>query len=235
MIDCACVIHGTVYSWDYVDRLYNMLTRALPDGIRFHVYTESTREVPRHMVKHTLAPWPGIAGPRKGWWYKLQMFNPEHHRDNLLYLDLDTVVVRDLSWITKLPTRYFWTLRDFRYLQTSQSHMMNSSVMWWNVEQFADVWQGFLNSDVKVTTKRYPGDQDYLTKVIDHNRRRYLEDRYFESYRWQTLDGGYDFKARKYRRPGLGITIQPDTAVIVFHGHPKPHEVDHAEIRDLWR
>ena len=24
-VDCACVIHGSVYSWDYVERLYSML------------------------------------------------------------------------------------------------------------------------------------------------------------------------------------------------------------------
>jgi hypothetical protein len=50
--DCACVIHGTGYDWQYVDKLYNMLTRHLPQGIRFHVYTEEHRSVPSHMIKH---------------------------------------------------------------------------------------------------------------------------------------------------------------------------------------
>jgi hypothetical protein len=60
--DCACVIHSTGYSWDYVERLYRMLTRALPGGIRMHVYTEESRPVPAHMIKHVLHEWPGLSG-----------------------------------------------------------------------------------------------------------------------------------------------------------------------------
>ena len=66
--DCACVIHGTGYDWQYVEKLYNMLSRNLPNGIRFHVYTEATRPVPDHMIKHALQEWPGIAGPQREWW-----------------------------------------------------------------------------------------------------------------------------------------------------------------------
>ena len=48
-IDCACVIHGDVYSWKYVDVLYSMLSRNLSRPIRMHVYTEQHLEVPPHM------------------------------------------------------------------------------------------------------------------------------------------------------------------------------------------
>ena len=56
-IDCACVIHGTAYSWDYVERLHNMLSRHITLGIRLHVYTEADRPVPAPMIKHVLEPW----------------------------------------------------------------------------------------------------------------------------------------------------------------------------------
>ena len=99
-VDCACVIHGTGYDWIYVERLYNMLSRNLPNGIRFHVYTEHDRLVPAHMIKHVLTDWPEISGPKRSWWYKLQLFNSAHHQGNLLYFDLDTVILRDISWIS---------------------------------------------------------------------------------------------------------------------------------------
>ena len=51
-IDCACVIHSDVYSWRYVDTLYNMLVRNLSREVRLHVYTEQDRPVPDHMIKH---------------------------------------------------------------------------------------------------------------------------------------------------------------------------------------
>ncbi len=233
-IDCACVIHGTGYDWVYVERLYNMLTKNIPQGINFHVYTEHDRSVPPHMIKHCLENWPGISGPKKSWWYKMHLFNPEHHQGNLLYFDLDTVVARDLSWITQLPTNYFWGIRDFRYLQKATYQTINSSVMWFNVPEFSYVWDQFLKDGVETVTGRFQGDQDYITKAIDINRRRHFEDRYFESYRWQCLDGGYDFQYRKHRAPNTGVKIAPDTAVVVFHGKPKPHEVSDPQIVKLW-
>jgi len=233
--NCACVIHSTGYDWRYVENLYSMLTRALPGGIRFHVYTEHDRSVPPHMIKHILTEWPGIAGPKKSWWYKMQMFNPEHHSGNLLYLDLDTVVVRDLSWISALDTRYFWAIRDFRYLQNPHHTGFNSSVMWWNVSHFSWIWEQFSKSDITQLIKTNPGDQDYITKVIDINQRRFFKDQMFESFRWQCLDGGYNFQRRQHKSPGSGVKIAPDTSVVIFHGAPKPHQISDTTITQLWR
>ena len=87
-IHCACLIHGDGYSWDYVDRLYNMVTRNLSRAVDFHVYTESHRDVPDHMIKHSLIEWPGVSGPKKSWWYKLQLFNAENFSGQILYFDL---------------------------------------------------------------------------------------------------------------------------------------------------
>lgn len=234
VIDCACVIHGNGYSWDYVDRLYNMLMRVFNSGIRFHVYTEPSREVPSHMIKHALTLWEDTA-PRKSWWYKMQLFNPEHHQGNMLYLDLDVVVARELDWIRDLDTKLLWAIRDFRYLQRDNNHLLNSSVMWWNVPAFADVWYKFQKENFSNVFNRWPGDQDYITDAVPMSRRRFFEDRYFESYRWQCIDGGYDFRRRIHRAPGTGVSIQPDTSVVVFHGTPKPHQVHDPVITDLWR
>ena len=78
-IDCACVIHGDGYDWIYVDRLHSMLARHFTKGIRLHVYTEQSRSVPDHMIKHVLDEWPGLSGRRRSWWYKMQLFNPAHY------------------------------------------------------------------------------------------------------------------------------------------------------------
>ena len=234
VVDCACVIHGSGYDWTYVERLYNMLTKQMPQGIRFHVYTEHHRSVPPHMIKHILEEWPGITGPKKSWWYKMQLFNPAHHTGNLLYFDLDVVIARDLSWIPALHNDYFWGIRDFRYLQNTTTQVINSSVMWFNVSKFSYVWDKFIKDGVQTVASRFQGDQDYITKAIDVNKKRHFEDKYFESYRWQCLDGGYDFKFRKHKAPCTGVKIAPDTAVVVFHGKPKPHEVSAPEIVTLW-
>ena len=233
-VDCACVIHGTGYDWVYVDRLYNMLQRNLPLGIRMHVYTEPTRPVPAHMIRHDLTEWPGISGPRRSWWYKMQLFDPQHHQGNMLYFDLDTVIVRDLSWITALPTDHLWGIRDFKYLQNANRSVLNSSIMWWNVSSHAQVWQDFVSQDVATVTRRYPGDQDYIYAALGPNRIRYFDQSQVQSWRWQCWDGGYDFARRAHRLPGTGTQIPPDASVLVFHGNPKPHKIADPAVVKLW-
>ena len=105
-VDCACVIHGTGYDWTYVDRLYNMLNKHISRGVRLHVYTEADRPVPTPYIKHTLTDW-GISGPKRAWWYKMQLFNPDHFRGQLLYFDLDTVIVNNIDWICNRAPEYF--------------------------------------------------------------------------------------------------------------------------------
>lgn len=234
-VDCACVIHGTGYDWIYVDRLYNMLQRHLSGGIRMHVYTEASRPVPDYMIKHELTEWPGISGPRRSWWYKLQLFNPEHHAGNLLYLDLDMVLVGSIDWIKDLNPSEFWAVRDFQYLQKSHLTKINSSMMWWNVPTYSHVWHKFLQGNVGQISRQYPGDQDYIAQAIDRNQQRFFHDRYFQSYRWQSLNGGFDFGKRQYRNPGVGVSVTSDTSVIVFHGRPNPHESNDPLIVAHWK
>ena len=124
-IDCACVIHGSLYDWKYVDKLYNMLTRHLTRTVRLHVYTEAGRSVPSPYIKHELIDWK-ISGPKQSWWYKVQLFNSEHHRGSLLYLDLDTVITKNIDWIWQLKTRHFWAVKDFKYLWRPAFQSINS-------------------------------------------------------------------------------------------------------------
>lgn len=235
IIDCACVIHGSGYAWEYVDRLHSMLDRVRPGGIRLHVYTEHDRSVPPHIVKHNLEQWPGVSGPKKSWWYKLQLFNRDLFNGNLLYFDLDTVIVREIDWIVKLPLDYLWGIRDFRYLQTPTKQSLNSSVMWFSVPKFSWLWDEFKTQDLATTMRRYPGDQDYIQDKLGHNRYRLMPDWQFQSWRWQCVDGGYDFPRRRHKIPGAGAKIEPNTSVLVFHGHPKPHEIKDKVIQELWR
>ena len=70
VVNCACVIHGSVYDWMYVEKLYNMVQRNINVAVQFHVYTQHDRKVPDHMITHQLFVWQ-ISGPKKSWWYKM--------------------------------------------------------------------------------------------------------------------------------------------------------------------
>lgn len=234
VVDCGCVIHGDAYDWIYVERLYNMITRHMPQPIRFHVWTEHDRSVPPYMIKHCLEEWPGIAGPKKSWWYKMQMFDPRHHTGDLLYFDLDVVIVGDISWAVAESTEQFWTLRDFRYLHNPTYTGINSSMMWWNVSNFHWVWEKFCANPVSSVISQYPGDQDFLNQVLGPQHLRTYDRERVASWRWQCYDGGWDFRSRRARSPGTGTTILPGYSVMVFHGHPKPHNIKDQIVQSHW-
>jgi hypothetical protein len=188
------------------------------------------------MIKHVLKEWPGVAGPKKSWWYKLQLFNSEHHQGNLLYFDLDTVIVRDISWIVQLPPEKLWTIRDFRHLQIEHWSGMNSSVMWWNVPKFDWLWRKFEQSNLDAIIRQHrQGDQDYIMKTLGQSNIRFFDEQAVQSWRWQIWEGGLQFPYKRTKNPGLGAVIPGNTSVLVFHGNPKPHELlENVVIKQHW-
>jgi hypothetical protein len=232
-VHCACVIHGSGYSWDYVERLHSMLSRNLSMGIILHVYTEAERDVPDHMIKHSLRDL-GVSGPKKSWWYKLQLFNNKHHQGPLLYFDLDVVITDNIDWIVRQPLEYLWAPRDFKHLWQPYHAGINSSVMWWDTNKFAHVWHQFQEQDFNLLRRRYHGDQDFLSDVVDQTQRRFMDERLIRSWKWECLDGGWDFERRCYKTPDTGTDLK-SAGILVFHGNPKPHECNDLVINQHWK
>ena len=233
-IDCACVIHGNVYDWIYVENLYRMICRNLSYPVRFHVWTEASRHVPSHMVRHDLQEWPNISGAKKSWWYKMQMFNSDHYQGRLLYFDLDVVIVRNIDWILYSNPTMFWAIHDFRRLWRSSWNGINSSVMYWDTVKFDWIWKAFNEKNVAKSIAGFAGDQDYLSSVLDEKSRGFFPNDHIQSWRWEVNDGGLELPSRRYRQPGAGAVLAPSTSIVVFHGQPKPHEVSDPLILDHW-
>jgi hypothetical protein len=211
-----------------------MLNRHITPGIRLHVYTEADRSVPEPMIKHALIEWP-ITRPGRAWWYKMQLFNTAHHRGPLLYFDLDTVIVRNIDWIWQQPSTYFYAPRDFKYLWRPAHNGLNSSVMWWNTQNYQYIWDSFIQQDLTQTMIKYHGDQDYISETIPQNQRRFFDGDQVLSWRWQCLDGGYNFEKKRHLAPGTGTQLTDSVSILVFHGKPKPDQVTDQLIVDHWQ
>jgi hypothetical protein len=211
-----------------------MLDRHIAQGIRLHVYTEAHRSVPEPFIKHELEDW-GLSGAKLAWWYKIQLFNTQHHAGPLLYFDLDTVIVKNIDWIHKLPTRFFWTVQDFKYLWRPNFQGINSSVMWWDTRNFDYVWHHFKKQSINQIVKQYHGDQDFLTNAVNNNFLRFFDQTCVKSWRWQCKDGGYDFKNRMYLKPNLGTVIPENCNILIFHGKPKPMDIVDPCIQSFWQ
>lgn len=233
-INCACVIHSDGYNWQYVDRLYNMLTRNLSQPVQLHVYTEENRSVPAHMIKHVLTEWPGISGPKQSWWYKMQLFDSQLYSGQMLYFDLDVVITGNLDWITKLPQRNFWAIHDFRRLWKKNCRTINSSVMYFDTREYNYVWQKFQQHSLTTVINNYKGDQDFVTEAVDPRHLRYFDLDRIVSWRWQSSAEGTKNRRLKFKATEFKTVIHPGTSVLVFHGHPKPHEINDPVIKKYW-
>lgn len=212
-----------------------MLSRNLTVPPRLHVFTEPTRSVPDHVVRHDLEEWPEISNTRRAWWYKMQMFDPRHQLGTvLLYLDLDVVICGSLDWVQDLDHQRFWAIRDWRYLWRPQWLGINSSMMLWDTRRFDKIWSHFAQLGLTQAYHRYRGDQDLLTAILTDRDISYFPDDFIRSWRWQIRDGGIDPRSRQYAQIGAGSIIPSSTRVMVFHGHPKPHEISDTAIHQHW-
>lgn len=233
-LDCACLIHGDRYDWRYVEILLAMVSRNLSAPLRFHVFTESHRSVPNHMIKHNLLEWPQVSGTKKAWWYKMQMFDPRHGLERVLYFDLDVVIAANLDWLLQLDSRYFWAIRDWRYMWRQHWQGINSSVMFWHTMHASQIWNQFQKAGLENCLRSHHGDQDFINAALDRAMIKHFDDQLIQSWRWQVLDGGLNTRSRQYHRPSAGAVIGSGTSVIVFHGRPKPHEIQDPVINALW-
>jgi len=211
-----------------------MVQRNVSMPVRLHVFTEAHRSVPDHMTKHVLEEWPQISGGRRAWWYKMQLFDPRRGLGRLLYFDLDVVISGSLDWICALDSRHFWTIHDWRRLWRPQWRGINSSMMLWDRQHAAKIWQRFCELGLPRCVSNYHGDQDLLTEVLDPAEVRFFDDDLVKSWRWQIKDGGMDPKTRRYARPDAGSVLTPGLSVMVLHGQPKPHEIQDSVIKTLW-
>ena len=234
-VDCACLIHGDQYSWQYVDNLYHMLRRHLHTDVVLHVFTEAHRPVPEPYVRHDLEPWSGAHGARGAWWNKLQIFRAGHFTGRVMYFDLDVVIVDDITWMLALDIQYFWAIRDWRYLWRPHWQGINSSVMVWDSTSWTHVVQHIDDTVLDGIRSQHAGDQDYLSAVIDHSQLRFFAAQQVQSWRWQIHDGGMDMISRHVRRPGAGAVVPAGTSIVVFHGRPKPHQIQSDWIQRHWQ
>lgn len=160
-VACVWVKANVPYSVDYVTRLRNMVARHLPMNYRFMCLTDRPDELPADIETSHITHKPMVPG----WWSKINLFNPMRMKtdDKILYLDLDTVVVDDLSPIAEfnsdlalIPTEgNFQGRNGLRVIKK-----FNSSCMVYNVKKCADLYNQF---NVTIYTKLW-GDQDWIAE-----------------------------------------------------------------------
>lgn len=136
--------------------------------------------------------------PFPGFWAKVSLFQPGRFSGRVLYLDLDVTVIGDLDDLAYYPYP-FCAIRDYQY-----SLQINSSVMSWD----AGVADCVYNDFAPEVMKRLHGDQNWIHEKLSATT---FPKRWTPSYKANILPTG---------------KVPTDARVIVYHGRPKPWEVN---------
>lgn len=207
MLHICCIRAGEAFSPAYVSILFDSVRRNLADGFEgeFVCFTDQPDELDKGIV---IRPLPADL---PGWWSKCALFREGlfPKGDRALFLDLDTLITGRLDEIAAYDGP-FAILRDFY-----RPNGLQSAVMAWRAGDCTEIWNSFVAAGCPMDDPG--GDQVWIEGTQLRTARR-LQDAF----------------------PGLFVSYKqikgpPDKAsVVVFHGRPRPHEVD-GWVAEVWR
>lgn len=196
----------------------------------FHCLTEDAAGLDPNINILPLAVREGMTG----WWYKLSLFQRDFFglQGNLIYMDLDIVIVNDIDFLATWPGR-FVIIKNW-----SRREMWNSSIMRFAIGEYSFIWERFLSKRDEIVAQ-LNGDQEWIHACVPEAS-IWPEDRVLsykksldsKAFRWLEKLG---FARLGLKAPDVFDTpLLPHAAIIVFHGKPDPEDVaDHAY--GLWK
>jgi len=165
MLTVACVwVAGHVpFTAQYVVRLQSMVARNLARSFRFVCLTDRPQLLPARIETIEIPP----PGALKGWWRKLELFNPAHGlAGRVLYLDLDVLIVAGLDPIVAFPAPFALAPDGAPEFRPKSGHAtvkrFNSSVMVWDADQVQANGSPLHADFVPAVADRLWGDQDWI-------------------------------------------------------------------------
>ena len=204
---------GTKYGPEYVNRLYAMVQRHLRGPFRFVCLTDRSEGV-RSEVQ--CLPIPGLALPpgipERGW-TKLTTFEADLHglRGTALFLDLDVVIVDDITPFFELPGE-FLIIHDWKRPRRITG---NSSVYRFELGAHADVLAEFRASQEQVRA-RLRNEQAFLSEVLHRQGKlQYWPADWCRSYKYHCIP---PWPSNYWRTP----VIPGGARILIFHGEVNP-------------
>lgn len=214
MITIACVRTGTKYGIEYVERLRDMVRRHLPLEHDMVCLTDQPETVPG--VRMIYLNYPELSG----WWAKMVLFSFQSNNPHrLLYFDLDTVIVDDLTPLATIQCD-FAICENFTKLAAHPDWPCNygSCVMLMPPGFGAEIWEPFSYAR-QVWMQACPkGDQQAIEQLWPN-----------AIYLQNILPPGYFVGRRDF------TDEKPEgAAVMIFAGKHKPHNTPHTWLREAW-
>lgn len=183
---------GGEYTPEHVQRLAFQLALYAPDR---QVVVLSDADVPGVQRIPLQYDWPG-------WWAKLELCRPDIEGD-LLYFDLDTVILGPLDDILKVGEL---TMLADPYKKPG---VLGSGVMYVPQTDRESAWARFIDRSERHMRSCRGGDQEFFVSTWGAKN----------IARWQDLVPG---QFVSYKADVRGKKVPPDARVVYFHGVPRP-------------
>lgn len=175
MTVCCVWVAGPVpYSADYVRRLKRMVARYLQRPHRFVCLTDQPEALPDIETIRIDSMRGVVPDNGAGYWAKVRLFDPAiGFEGRVLFLDLDVLVISDLSPIVDFPAPFAITedalVQERAHLDRDRYNRklvrrFNSSVMVWYGGLYRDLWECW-TPDV---AQRLSTDQDWIGERYYH-------------------------------------------------------------------
>lgn len=194
------VVDRQPYRVEHVVKLRRGVEQHMPHPHLFICLTDQMGEVLNAGV--TAVP---LGRNWRGWWAKMNLFMPDLLVGPTLYLDLDSLVVGDITPLIRAAPG-ITMVPDFFYPES-----MNSSVMSWNGD-FCGLWDAFALDD-EATMQRYDaygkarvGDQGFVHDTLNGMGQPI-----------DVFDASHVVSFKRDCKNGP----PPEARVISFHGRPK--------------
>ncbi len=222
MVKVVCLKWGEKYAASYVNKLYKMVESHIGCQFEFYCLTEAPSGL-RNEVRTIELPNLGL----QGWWYKLLLFKdgflPFSENDLVLYLDLDVVILNDLS-----PILFY----DERLVISSDDSIdrMNSSVMCFKYNTLNFLWESFWEQSDYIV-QHFHGDQDWIERIMPSAK--ILPKDLVCSFKidlnsktkWSFGSWGRFLRVLFPILLPKGHVERPSSAIVLFHGLPNPEDV----------
>jgi hypothetical protein len=229
-----CLKHGTKYSSEYVNRLYNMVKRHSTIDFEFVCLTDDPRGL-NPLIKVKTLP-----DDLTGWWCKPYMFsNDLGLNGTILYLDLDVVIANNIDKLFTYNQTGWSTIRDFTKVMRPNWNRYNSSVIKFKSGTLNYLWEDFKKDKTNIQRKFF-GDQDWLwDRTHQSNPAECFPDDWIMSWKWEVRRS----KDLNYKMPKGSRTLKvienvvppQGCCVTVFHGDPNPENCKDPWVIDNWK
>jgi len=234
MKDVAVVFAGEKFTEKHLWQKRQQLDKHCSIPTRLTVLTDNPARVMGLGLRDTravLLPNWHLHGPRQLWWYKCFLFAESDQfkwYGDVLYLDLDTILVNDIAKFWDYEPGKFCICQDFNRCFIKDYPVSNSSVIRFTPGDHTGIHEYFEQNQNSII-KKFRGDQDYITWWFKEQPNRVWWPRdWAMSYKWEILHGGSKHGGTDirypddYYQPDQEWIMPKDCSIVVFHGKPDP-------------